>query len=88
MDDLTRGLWRENPVFVQALGMCPTLAVTNSAMNALAMGLATTFVLLASGLVISAIRKQIPPQARIATFILIIASFVGLINRMGSFIFR
>jgi electron transport complex protein RnfE len=80
MDELTRGLWRENPVFVQALGMCPTLAVTNSATNALAMGLATTFVLLTSGLVISAIRQQIPPQARIATFILIIASFVTCVD--------
>jgi len=79
-DELLKGLWRENPVFVQALGMCPTLAVTNSATNALAMGLATTTVLIASGMVISLIRSQIPKQARIATFILIIATFVTCVD--------
>jgi electron transport complex protein RnfE len=79
-DELGKGFWRENPVFVQALGMCPTLAVTNSATNALAMGLATTAVLLASGMVISSIRHRIPKQARIATFILIIATFVTCVD--------
>ncbi|MGD8416212.1 MAG: electron transport complex subunit RsxE [Pseudomonadales bacterium] len=79
-DELLKGFWRENPVFVQALGMCPTLAVTNSAVNALAMGLATTTVLLASGLVISSIRHLIPKQARIATFVLIIATFVTCVD--------
>jgi electron transport complex protein RnfE len=79
-DELLKGLWRENPVFVQALGMCPTLAVTNSATNALAMGLATTTVLIASGMVISLIRARIPKQARIATFILIIATFVTCVD--------
>ena len=79
-DELLKGLWRENPVFVQALGMCPTLAVTNSATNALAMGLATTTVLLASGMVISLIREWIPRQARIATFVLIIATFVTCVD--------
>jgi electron transport complex protein RnfE len=79
-DELLKGLWRENPVFVQALGMCPTLAVTNSATNALAMGLATTTVLIASGMVISFIRERIPKQARIATFILIIATFVTCVD--------
>jgi len=79
-DELLKGLWRENPVFVQALGMCPTLAVTNSATNALAMGLATTAVLLASGLVISCLRDWIPRQARIATFILVIATFVTCVD--------
>jgi electron transport complex protein RnfE len=79
-DELLKGLWRENPVFVQALGMCPTLAVTNSATNALAMGLATTSVLMASGMAISLIREWIPKQARIATFILIIATFVTCVD--------
>ena len=79
-DELLKGLWRENPVFVQALGMCPTLAVTNSATNALAMGLATTAVLLASGMVISLIRPWIPGEVRIATFILIIATFVTCVD--------
>lgn len=79
-EELLKGFWRENPVFVQALGMCPTLAVTNSATNALVMGLATTVVLIASGAVISTIRHRIPKQARIATFILIIATFVTCVD--------
>jgi electron transport complex protein RnfE len=79
-DEFMKGIWRENPVFVQALGMCPTLAVTNSARNAIAMGLATTFVLLASGLVISMMRNVIPKQVRIATFVLIIATFVTSVD--------
>jgi len=73
---LTQGLLRENPVFVQVLGMCPTLAVSNSAVNALAMGLATAGVLLASAVVISSLRRFVPNQVRIATFVVIIASFV------------
>jgi electron transport complex protein RnfE len=76
----SEGLWRENPVFVMLLGMCPVLAVTNSAINALAMGLATTFVLLASGLMVSLLRHLIPRQVRIATFILIIATFVTIVD--------
>ena len=56
-ETFTEGLWRDNPVFVMLLGMCPVLAVTNSAINALAMGLATTFVLLASGTLISLLRR-------------------------------
>jgi len=75
-DEFLKGLWRENPVFVQVLGMCPTLAVTNSVINAIAMGLATTFVLFMSNLLVSSLRKFIPKQVRIATYILIIASFV------------
>lgn len=70
------GLWKENPVFVQVLGMCPTLAITNSVRNALAMGLATTFVLVCSNGIIAAIRKQVPSQVRIATFIAITATAV------------
>jgi len=74
------GLWRENPIFVQVLGMCPALAVSNSARNALAMGLATTFVLVASNVVISCLRRLIPREVRIACFILVIASFVTCID--------
>ncbi|MEO5343969.1 MAG: electron transport complex subunit E [Gammaproteobacteria bacterium SHHR-1] len=76
----TDGLWKENPVFVMLLGMCPVLAVTNSAINALAMGIATTFVLLASGLMVSLLRHLIPKQVRIATYILIIATFVTIVD--------
>ena len=78
--DLLRGMWRENPVFVQLLGMCPTLAVTNSASNALAMGLATLFVLVLSNLLVSSLRRVIPRQVRIATYILIIATFVTVVD--------
>lgn len=79
-DDFIRGLWRDNPVMVQALGMCPVLAVTNSAMNAISMGLATMFVLLLSNLLVSLLRHAIPREVRIATFILIIATFVTVVD--------
>ena len=79
-DDFMRGLWERNPVFVQALGMCPTLAVTNTATNALAMGLATCFVLLMSNILVSSIRHVIPKQVRIATYIMIIATFVTVVD--------
>src|SRR5210317_80458 len=79
-DTFIKGLWRENPVFVMLLGMCPVLAVTNSAVNALAMGLATTFVLLCSNTLISLLRKMIPKQVRIATYIIIIATFVTMVD--------
>ncbi len=80
MDDLLKGLWRENPVFVMLLGMCPVLAVTNSVINALAMGLATTFVLFMSSTLVSVLRRWIPKQVRIASFILIIATFVTVVD--------
>jgi electron transport complex protein RnfE len=73
-----QGLWAENPVFVMALGMCPVLAVSNSVMNALAMGLATTSVLVLSSTSVSLVRRLVPKQVRIATYILIIASFVTI----------
>lgn len=79
-DEFIKGLWRENPVFVQVLGMCPVLAVTNSAINALSMGLATTFVLIMSNTVVSTLRMFIPKQVRIATYILIIATFVTVVD--------
>ncbi len=74
--ELVKGIWRDNPVFVQVLGMCPMLAVTNSAINALAMGLATLFVLVGSSFLVSSFRKVIPKQVRISCFIIIIATFV------------
>ena len=79
-DEFVKGLWRENPVFVQVLGMCPALAVSNTAINALTMGLATTFVLLMSGICVSALRNFIPREARIVSFICIIASFVTAVD--------
>lgn len=79
-DEFIKGLWRENPVFVQVIGMCPTLAVSNSAKNALAMGLATAFVLVMSNVLISSLRNFIPKQVRIATYILIIATFVTMVD--------
>ena len=79
-ETFSEGLWKENPVFVMLLGMCPVLAVTNSAINALAMGLATTFVLVASGALVSLLRSLIPKQVRIATYIVIIATFVTMVD--------
>ena len=79
-DEFIKGLWRENPVFVQVLGLCPALAVSNSAVNALTMGLATSFVLLMSGLVVSSIKQVIPREARIVSYICIIASFVTCVD--------
>jgi len=80
LDTFVRGLREENPVFVMLLGMCPVLAVTNSTMNAIAMGLATTFVLVASSTLISLIRNLIPKQVRIASYIVIIATFVTVVD--------
>jgi len=80
MDTFMRGIWEENPVFVMLLGLCPVLAVTNSTMNAIAMGLATTFVLVASSTLVSLLRKVIPKQVRIATYIIIIATFVTIVD--------
>ncbi len=79
-DEFIKGIWRENPVFVQALGMCPVLAVSNSAINALAMGLATLFVLVLSNVMVSFMRHLIPHQVRITSYILIIATFVTLVD--------
>jgi len=79
--EFLKGLWKENPVMASLLGLCPTLAVTNAAMNGLAMGLATTFVLLSSSLMISALRNFIPHQVRIAGYIVIIATFVTVADR-------
>jgi Na+-translocating ferredoxin:NAD+ oxidoreductase subunit E len=80
LDDFKNGLWAENPIFRLVIGMCPTLAVTNTATNAFAMGMATTFVLLASEVVISMIKKLIPNNVRIPSYILVIATFVTFVD--------
>ena len=74
----TRGLWHENPVLVQTLVLCSALAVTNAVSNSLAMGLATTFVLVGSSLVVSALRRIIAYEIRITAYILIIATFLAI----------
>ncbi|NNF22760.1 MAG: electron transport complex subunit RsxE [Saprospiraceae bacterium] len=79
-EEFVKGLWKENPVFVAVLGMCPALAVTNTAINSLAMGLATTFVLVFSSTLVSLFRKLIPKQVRITTYIIIIATFVTVVD--------
>lgn len=80
MDTFMEGVWRQNPVFVMVLGMCPTLAVTVSAVNAITMGIATTFVLTCSCLLVSMMRNVVPKEVRIATYIVIIATFVTLVD--------
>mgnify|MGYP000606089655 CR=1 FL=1 len=77
---LTNGILKENPIFVLLLGMCPTLGTTSSAMNGLAMGLATTFVLICSNTVISALKNLIPDQVRIPGYIVVIAAFVTVVQ--------
>jgi len=77
-EDLLRGIWRENPVLVQLLGLCPALAVTNTVANALAMGIATFFVLLGSSILVSSLKRWIPKEVRISAYILIIATFVTI----------
>lgn len=79
-DEFIRGLLRENSVFVLLLGMCPTLAVTGSAINGMGMGIASTAVLIGSNLVISLLKNLIPDKVRIPVFIVIIASFVTVID--------
>ena len=79
---LTRGLWTQNPVLVQTLGLCSALAVTNAVANSLAMGLATTFVLVGSSIIVSTMRKLIAHQIRITTYILIIATFLAVADML------
>lgn len=80
MNELTKGFFRENPIFKQALGMCPFLAVTSSVENAIGMGAAATFVLVASNFLVSLFRKAIPAKVRIPAYIVIIATFVTLVD--------
>ena len=76
--DLVRGIWKENPVLVQLLGLCPALAVTNTVPNAIAMSAATFFVLMGSSLLVSLVKNWIPSEVRISAYILIIATFVTI----------
>jgi Na+-translocating ferredoxin:NAD+ oxidoreductase subunit E len=80
LKNFTKGFIKENPVFVLLLGMCPTLGVTSSAINGLGMGLATTFVLVMANLVVSLVKNQIPDKVRIPSFIVIIATFVTIVE--------
>lgn len=80
LQTLTNGIWRENPIFKLVLGMCPTLAVTTSAENGLGMGLAATFVLVSSNVVVALLRNFIPDKVRIPAFIVIIATFVTIVQ--------
>jgi electron transport complex protein RnfE len=77
---LTNGIIKENPIFVIVLGMCPTLAVTSSVMNGLGMGLAATFVLICSNILISMIKDIVPDKIRIPCYIVVIAAFVTIID--------
>jgi len=78
--EFTKGLWDQNPVLRALLGLCPTLAVTTSAANGVGMGMATTFVLVCASLLISLVRKAIPGQVRIASYIVVIATFVTIVD--------
>ena len=80
LKNFSKGFIKENPVFVLLLGMCPTLGVTSSAINGLGMGLATTFVLLMSNIVVSLVKSAIPDKVRIPAFIVIIATFVTIVQ--------
>lgn len=86
--ELVKGIWKENPVFILVLGMCPVLAVTTSAMNGVAMGVAATFVLLCSNIVVSLIRSFVPDRVRIPVYIVVIASFVTIVDLVMSGYFR
>lgn len=76
----TKGFIKDNPVFVMLLGLCPVLGTTSSAINGMGMGLATTFVLVMSNIVVSIVKSQIPDKVRIPSFIVIIASFVTIVE--------
>ena len=80
MKVLTNGILKENPTFVLVLGMCPTLATTTSAINGMSMGLATMFVLICSNIVISLLKNLIPDKVRIPAFIVVIATFVTMVQ--------
>ena len=80
--EFTKGLWKEIPPFRLVLGLCPVLGVTTSMKNGIGMGLATTFVLLCSNILVSLLRKVIPAKVRIACFIIIIATFVIVVEQM------
>lgn len=78
--DLMRGVWKENPVLIQLLGLCPALAVTNTVANSIAMSAATFFVLMGSSILVSLVKDVIPREVRISAYILIIATFVTIVD--------
>ncbi len=80
LQNFTKGFLRENPVFILLLGLCPSLGTTTSAINGLGMGLATTFVLVMANIVVSLIKNLIPDKVRIPAFIVVIASFVTIVD--------
>ena len=82
MGELLKGIWKDNPVLVLLLGLCPTLAVTNCAYNGLGMGAATTFVLVGSNIIISLIRSIVPRSVRIPIYIVVIATFVTVVEML------
>lgn len=82
LQELTKGFWKENPIFVIALGLCPALAVSSSMTNAIGMGIAVTFVLMGSNFMISLLRNIVPAKIRIPVFIVIIATFVTIIDKL------
>lgn len=82
ISQLTKGIWKENPIFVISLGICPTLATSSSMSNAIGMGIAVTFVLIGSNLIISLLRQMVPGKIRMPVFIMIIATFVTIIDKL------
>lgn len=82
--EISKGIIKDNPIFVLVLGMCPTLAVTTSVMNALGMGLAATFVLICSNIIISLIKNITPSKIRIPVYIVVIAAFVSIVDMVMS----
>ncbi|HQG31433.1 MAG TPA: electron transport complex subunit E [Deltaproteobacteria bacterium] len=87
-NELMKGIWKENPLFVIVLGTCPALAVSTSVENGIGMGIAATFVLVCSNIVVAAVRKFVPDSVRIAVYIVIIASFVTIVDLIMSAYFR
>jgi len=80
--EFLKGLWKDNPILVLLLGLCPTLAVTNSAYNGLGMGVATAFVLLGSNIIVSIIKPIVPKSVRIPVYIVVIATFVTIVDML------
>ena len=80
IQEFTKGIWKDNPVFKMVLGLCPLLAVTSTAINGIAMGVASTFVLVCSNTVVSTLRNIIPSKVRIPSFIIVIASLVQIVE--------
>lgn len=78
IDDFTANIWKNNPTFVMMLGMCPTMAITNTVINGFAMGITTTFVMVGSAFFVSMFRKYVPGEVRLTTSILVIAAFTTL----------